>query len=74
MLTGKEEIAEYQKVLDEGSTLICKALGVDPEFFEDDKADFDCYLDCFKEAAKLLDQYGIRFNHELGVFDQVRQD
>lgn len=53
-LTNMEEITAYQQTLENGLGELSQAMGVDSEHYDRDQADFECYADCFKDAAKLI--------------------
>ena len=67
-MTTEEEVQEYRNTLDKGIILICEAMGVEPERYDTDQADFECYLDCFREAADLIKKAGYKFDDDTGEF------
>ena len=48
----------YQDTLENGLIEICNAMGVSGERYDTDQADIECYMDCFREAAKLIKKAG----------------
>jgi len=58
----------YQQTLQDGLALLCEGMGVNQEKYDTDQADIECYLDCFREASKLLKQAGCKFNDDTGEF------
>ena len=44
----------YMNTLQDGLHLLCEAMGVDAETYDRDKADTECYMDCFRDAAKAI--------------------
>lgn len=68
MMTHDEEITAYQDVLEKALGLLCEAMGKDPDCYDGDKADFDCYMDCFHDAAGVIKQSGIKYDDDEGEF------
>lgn len=64
----EEEIECYRNTLDQGLTLICVALGVEGEHYDRDQTDFECYLDCIRDAAQVIKDSGIRWNGDEAEF------
>jgi len=62
----KEIYQDYGNTLENGLQEICKAMGVDSERFDTDQADTECYMDCFKEAAKLIKLADFTWDDEEG--------
>lgn len=63
-MTEDEQV--YQQVLEQGMNLLCEGLGVDTERYDTDQADTECYLDCFKQAAKVLKESGVKYDDWTG--------
>lgn len=55
-MTEKEEIEAYQNCHMETLCLLCEAMGVEPETYDKDQSDFQCFIDCAKDAASLIQQ------------------
>lgn len=62
-MSDQKEEQIYQKTLEQGLNILCEGLGVDPEMFDTDHADTECYLDCFRQAAKVLKEAGVKFDY-----------
>lgn len=62
---------EYQDTLENGLAILCEAMGVDSERYDTDKADTECYMDCFRDAAQALKKFGIVFDSDSGEFVQI---
>lgn len=58
-MTPEEEVTYYRDILESGMAAICEAVGVDSERYDRDQADGECYLDCFKDAGKMLKSAGV---------------
>lgn len=58
----------YQDTLEQGIAFMCEAVNVSTERYDRDKADGECYLDCFRDMAKLLTKSGFKFDEELADF------
>lgn len=69
-MTKDEEIAYCQETLEEGLQIISAALGVDAEHYDTDQAYGECYLDCFRDAAKVIEKSGIRWDADEAEFKQ----
>ena len=67
-MTEQEEIEEYQNTLNNALSILCEAMGVDPERYDTDQADFACYMDCFHEAAVLIKRMDCIFDDNEGEF------
>ena len=67
-MTNEEEIQYYRKVLEDGLDLISTALGVDCDHYDTDQADGECYLDCFRDAAEVIDISGYRWDVDEAEF------
>jgi len=50
----REDIVNYQNVLNDASTWLCGAMNVDPERYESDQSEYECYRDCFREVSEFL--------------------
>lgn len=61
------KVAEYQNALEKGLALICAAVGLENEHYDDDsKTDVENYLDCFKDAANWLEHAGVYWDRDAG--------
>jgi len=69
-MTHEEEAEHYRNTLEKGIAVLCQAVGIDAERYDTDQADFECYLDCFKEMAELLKGAGTYYCEEEWVFKQ----
>jgi len=49
-----EDVRQYQNVLADMAIELCAAMGCDVEKYETDQAEYECYRDCFRDAAKQL--------------------
>lgn len=70
----RDEAQYYRDTLDTGVLLLCKAVDVDPERYDTDQADGECYLDCFKEMAALLKNAGIYYCNDDWEFKQKLEE
>jgi hypothetical protein len=67
-MTSDEEIQYYRNILEEGLQLISTALGVGCEHYDTDQADGECYLDCFRDAAGIINLSGYKWDDEEAEF------
>ena len=51
---ANEDVKQYQNVLTDMASELCAAMGCDVEKYETDQAEYECYRDCFRGAAKQL--------------------
>lgn len=69
-MTASEEIEYYQGYLEKMLYTLCSATGMEAERYDRDQADGECFADCFKDIAKALEKFEIRFDSETGDFIQ----
>lgn len=67
-LDNEKEIEELHNVIREGMDLICAAMGRDINDYDRDQGVLACYMDCFADAAKVIEMSGIKFNPQEGEY------
>ncbi len=68
MMTEREEVEAYRKVLNDGLQNLCDAMGVSMDIYDRDKSDFSCYIDCFNDAKQVIKDSEIRYDEKTGGF------
>tara|TARA_B100000700_G_scaffold311500_2_gene393816 strand:+ start:221867 stop:222712 length:846 start_codon:yes stop_codon:yes gene_type:complete len=69
-----DEADYYRDCLDQMVSTLSEATGVDPEHYDRDTSESECYAACYTDAARALSKHQIRFNTETGEFTQKRGD
>lgn len=65
---NEQEIERLHDVIRHGMDLFCAATGRDINDYDSDQSDIACYMDCFDDAAKVIEMSGIKFDPEEGDF------
>jgi len=73
-MTLDEEIEYYQNILERGMAVICEAMEVDSQHYDTDKADGECYLDCFNDAAKLIKDKIVRAKNTANGLEYLNRE
>lgn len=68
--SGENRTSDFGSTLENGLQVLCKAMGVSTERYDTDQSDIECCMDCFKDAADLIQQSGFAWDDDEGLFKQ----